>query len=168
MAQSNGEPLEIERKFLIHHPDINLLEQICIKKLSIEQTYLVTEDNITRRVRKQESGCNTQYWYNEKERITDITRIERETEITEREYFDYLKDKLSGSNTINKIRYCISSGKHIFEIDVFKDWNKWAFAEVELQFEEEHYELPECISVIREVTHDKRYTNRSLAVNGFE
>lgn len=159
---------EIERKFLIRYPDIDLLEQVCTRQLSIAQTYLVTEQNISRRIRMQESGNKTEYWYNEKRKITDITRIEDEKEISKIEYENLYKEKLPNSNTIYKTRYCIPSGKHIFEIDVFRDWTEWAYAEVELASEEESYQLPECVSVIKEVTHDKRYTNRSLAINGFD
>ena len=137
MENSNQEPLEIERKFLIRYPDIALLEQICTKQLSIAQTYLATEQNITRRIRMQESGNRTEYWYNEKRKLTDITRIEHEKEISKEEYENLIKEKLPNSNTIYKTRYCIPSGKHVFEIDIFRNWTEWAFAEVELTCEEE-------------------------------
>ena len=164
---NNSDPLEIERKFLIRYPDLDLLEQICIKKMPVAQTYLAAEKNHSRRLRMQECNGSTEYWYNEKEKITDVTRIEREREISKREYIDLLCEAIPGSKTINKTRYYIPSGKHCFEVDVFPEWNDRAFAEVELEDENQEFEIPDCISIIKEVTDDGRYTNLSLATNGF-
>lgn len=161
------EPLEIERKFLIRFPDLTLLEQQSSQKISIVQAYLISESNRSRRIRKQECGGKTQYWYNEKERISDLTRIEREREITEKEYKEYLQEMLPGTRTIRKTRYLLPSGKHCFEVDIFPEWKDRAFAEVELKEEEETFVFPDCLSVIKEVTSDGRYTNKSLAVHGF-
>ena len=60
---NNGEPLEIERKFLIRYPDLKRLEQICSKKIAIVQTYLISEQDVSRRIRKSECGDNTVYYY---------------------------------------------------------------------------------------------------------
>ncbi len=169
MSESNvnSEPLEIERKFLIRYPNLDLLEQICSGKMSVAQTYLAAEKNHSRRLRMQECGGSTAYWYNEKEKITDVTRIEREWEISEEEYKELLREAIPGSKTIFKTRYWIPAGKHCFEVDVFPEWNDRAFAEVELEDENREYEIPDCLSIIKEVTEDGRYTNHSLAINGF-
>ena len=168
VRKMNGsEPLEIERKFLIRFPDLDLLEQICSKKITIVQTYLIPEETRSRRIRKSKCSGKTVYWYNEKERITDITRIEREREIPETEYMELIKEKIPDSKTIHKTRYCIPSGDLCFEVDVFPEWDDRAFAEVELEDEHQAFEIPECLSVIKEVTEDWRYTNKSLALNGF-
>lgn len=165
--QNNKEPLEIERKFLIHYPDLDLLEQICSKKMNMTQTYLVSEKNCSRRIRKSECRGNTVYWYNEKEKISDMTRIEREREISAQEYMELIKEAIPDAATITKTRYCIPSGDRCFEVDVFPEWKDRAFAEVELENEQQAFEVPDCLSVIREVTEDGRYTNLSLALNGF-
>ena len=159
--------IETERKFLIRYPDTALLERICDRKLSIEQIYLVTEENVSRRIRKQECRGETVYIYGEKERISSVSRIEREREIPEEEYAELRKDAVPGSKTIIKTRYCIPAGELCFEVDVFPEWNDRAFAEVELEDEDQRFTIPDCLSVIKEVTDDGRYTNSSLALNGF-
>ena len=164
---NNNEPLEIERKFLIRYPDQELLEQSCTRKLFLSQTYLVSADHKSRRVRKQECGGETVYWYNEKQRISDRTRIEREHQIPEEEYLELLKEAIPGSATIRKTRYCIPSGDLVFEVDLFPQWDDRAFAEVELENEEQEFRIPDCLSVVKEVTEDRRYTNKALALNGF-
>ena len=166
--EKNGAPLEIERKFLIRYPDLSLLEKICSKKISIVQTYLKSDGRSSRRIRKQECGGTTVCLYNEKERISDMTRIEREREISKEEYLELQKEAIPNSSVIYKTRYCIPSGVHCFEVDIFPQWSDRAFAEVELSDEAQEFEIPACLSVIREVTDDGRYTNKSLALNGFE
>ena len=168
ILQSEG-LLEIERKFLIRYPDPELLERICSQKADIIQTYLDSgkNRNISRRVRKVESGEKTVYWYNEKVKLSDTTRIEHEWEISEQEYLKLLMETIPGSGSIIKTRYFLPSGDHCFEIDIFPEWNDRAFAEVELGNEDEEYLFPECLTLIKEVTEDRRYTNKSLALNGF-
>ena len=162
-----GEPLEIERKFLIRYPDLSVLEQFCSRKALICQTYLVSKDQCSRRIRRREYGGRIEYWYNEKQKLTDMTRIERERQITEEEYLELLKEAIPGSGTIRKTRYDLPYGDLCFEVDVFPEWNDRAFAEVELDNESQGFTVPDCLAIIKEVTADKRYTNKSLAINGF-
>ena len=162
-----GEPLEIERKFLIRYPDLSLLEQICSRKAEICQTYLVSEQKCSRRIRCREYDGKTEYWYNEKQKLTEMTRIERERQITEKEYLELLQEAIPGSWAIRKTRYDLPCGDLCFEIDVFPEWNDRAFAEVELDDECQGFTVPDCLTIIKEVTADKRYTNKSLAINGF-
>ena len=54
------------------------------------------------------------------------------------------------------------NGKY-FEIDIFPFWIDKAYVEIELTDENEYFELPEFLKVIKEVTQDKNYTNRALA-----
>ena len=159
--------LEIERKFLIRFPDLDLLGQQCAKRISIVQTYLATEKNMSRRIRKQECQGKISYRYNEKETISAMTRIEREREITEGEYQELLKEAVPGAKMIRKTRYILPAGELYFEIDIFPEWEDRAFAEVELKSEDQSFEFPSCLTLIKEVTYDKRYTNHALAINGF-
>ena len=53
-------------------------------------------------------------------------------------------------------------GKYI-EIDVFPFWKDKAYLEIELISEDEKVEIPPFIEIIKEVTQDKRYTNKSIA-----
>ena len=166
-TMQGGLPLEIERKFLIRYPDLSLLDRICSKKAELSQTYLISGDGISRRVRKAVCDDKTEYWYTEKEKISDMTRIEKERSISEEEYNMFLKEALPDAQTIQKTRYCVPSGNLCFEIDIFPEWTDRAFAEVELDDETREYIIPGCITVIKEVTGDRRYLNSSLARNGF-
>ena len=96
-----------------------------------------------------------------------MTRIEREWKIAETEYQELLEEMLPGTLVIRKTRYYIPSGGHYVEVDIFPEWNDRAFAEVELKDEQESFVFPEYLTIIKEVTTDGRYTNKSLAIHGF-
>ena len=79
----NTLPLEIERKFLIALPDAALLGEKSVKRLAIAQVYLrAGTSGAGRRIRRARCGEETRYYYPEKTRVTAVTRIEREHEIT--------------------------------------------------------------------------------------
>ena len=165
--QNNDTPLEIERKFLIRYPDLTVLEKVCTGKTAISQTYLTSAPGITRRIRTMEKDGEKHYIYTYKEKITDITRVEKEKEITKEEYDLLMKEARPDSRTINKVRYYLPSGDLCFEIDIFPEWSDRAFAEVEMEAEDQQYIFPDILELIKEVTSDSRYTNASLAANGF-
>ena len=48
-------------------------------------------------------------------------------------------------------------------MDVYPFWSDRAVLEVELESEDEAFDIPPFISVIKEVTGDKRYSNKALA-----
>ena len=156
-----SEPLEIERKFLIPYPNIAELKALpgCAA-LEIVQTYLCGG---AARVRKSasENGCT--YTHTEKRKISELTRIEIEREISEQEYIEHLKAADPAFRPIEKTRLRIPYGGHIFEIDIFPFWQDKAVAEVELKSEEEEIAFPNWLNIIDEVTFDPAYKNVSLA-----
>lgn len=158
MANING--YEIERKFLIEYPDRQMLEKMpnCTV-LTLEQAYIKGGF----RVRKVINGENTFYIKTVKEHISDIKRKETESSILEEEYQSALENIADGTSVINKTRYCIKQDGFVFEIDVFPFWNDRAFLEIELTREEEQFNIPSFIKVIKEVTNDRRYRNSALA-----
>ncbi|MEE0838998.1 MAG: hypothetical protein U0L72_00410 [Acutalibacteraceae bacterium] len=160
MSNKNG--FEIERKFLIQYPDTALLRKMdnCTV-MEIEQSYLRNGG----RIRKICQDNKTYYIKTVKKHITDIKREEREWEISEAEYIEGLKEKAQNTSTIKKTRYAIPKYGFVYEIDVFDFWKDKAFVEVELENENQEFPIPEFVSVIKEVTEDKRYRNSSLAVN---
>ncbi len=153
--------LEIERKFLIVHPTKSDL--VGFKNCEMVQTYLIGEQGEARRVRKCIKDGLTTYIYTSKRHITAITRTEEEYAITESEYNTLLKSKDNTRQTIHKTRYYIAKDNLIYELDCFKGKTTVAYLEVELASETESFTLPTFISVIKEVTHDKEYSNRALA-----
>ena len=70
--------------------------------------------------------------------------------------------KLCEKGMIEKIRYEVECGKHIFEVDEFLGLNKGLIiAEIELQSEDEFFTKPTWLG--KEVTGDIRYYNSQLA-----
>ena len=151
---------EIERKFLIKIPSLSdLTENKDCKKVDIMQTYLKDKT----RIRKVNSDGKTVYIKTIKHKISDITRIEEEWEITKEEYLELLENKDPKRQTITKTRYKYPYKNKVFEIDVFPFWQDRAFLEIELEREDEEFLLPPFIEVIKEVTHLKEYRNFALA-----
>ena len=157
------EPVEIERKYLIEYPDIRLLEgdPMC-RRVEISQTYLEDEEG-GYRVRKRGEEGRYLYYLTRKKKISDITRIETEERITEEEYLEHLNRGKKPLKTVSKSRYCLLYKNRYFEVDVFPFWKDRALMEIELTSEDEEAELPPQIKVIREVSCEKEYTNRSIA-----
>lgn len=157
-------PLEIERKFLIRMPDEGTLKKHAHRVIEMEQVYLTGgAPGVSMRIRKSVENGKTVYHRNEKQRLTDRVRIEREEEIDEIHFNVLLGFADPDLNIIQKTRYCVPMGELTAEIDVFPFWSDRAFCEVELPEETMAVILPAWMDVIREVTEDKRYTNLALA-----
>lgn len=159
----NNNGFEIERKFLIHRPEDIWLEENAVGS-NIIQTYLKTNvPGCSERVRKRSGANDTVYTHTEKKRISAMRREEREEEIDEKEYLVLLKAADPQRRVIYKRRYVLTYKSQSFEIDIYPFWNDRAVMEIEMENETVQVELPEDISVIKEITEDKRYTNASLA-----
>lgn len=158
------EPLEIERKFLIEYPDINFLENMTTcRKVPITQAYLNTTEEGMFRIRKRGQGKDAVYIKTVKIKINDLKRIEKETYLSELEYNNYLSKKDCITGIISKDRYCIVYNDEYFELDVYPFWNDKATVEIELLSEDQPYELPPFVKLIREVSYEPEYRNVALA-----
>jgi CYTH domain-containing protein len=157
-------PLEIERKFLIRMPDTAALAaQPGATILHLTQTYLLSAPGLTARVRMiKQDGC-VRYVRTEKRRLSDRTAIEEEYEIDEKTYRDALRVSDPERLPIKKTRYAIPYEGHVMEVDIYTFWNDRATLEIELSSEEEAFTQPPYLSVIAEVTADRRYKNAQLA-----
>ncbi len=156
-------PLEIERKFLIEYPDTELLASqagCSVKKMA--QTYLLC-DTGSLRVRETVEKGKVEYRLNEKRRISELTHEEYEKVISEETYTELLRCADSKRMPVSKTRYAFPYGVHVMEIDVYPFWNDRAILEIELKGENEEYKIPDFIRVIKEVSGDKRYSNKALA-----
>lgn len=161
---STSEPLEIERKFLIRMPDRSvLLAQDCVTVKEITQTYLTAEPGSTRRVRKSVMNGTATYRKTEKQRISFLSAIELEEDLTEADYLVLLEEADPTRHPIQKTRVTFPFAEHLMEIDLYPFWEDRAILEVELSSEDEAYAIPSFLSVIREVSGDKRYKNVNLA-----
>ena len=156
--------IETERKFLIKKPDEEeLLRQPGCIKTQITQTYLICQEHVTERIRKRVFPDSTVYTHTVKQRISPMSSVETETVISPEEYKELKQRRDPKRRRIKKLRYVLPCGGHIAEIDVYPFWERQAIMEIELGDEAESFELPGCVSVIREVTGDKAYSNNSIS-----
>ncbi|GAA3755476.1 CYTH domain-containing protein [Flavobacterium ginsengiterrae] len=152
--------LEIERKFLVKSDDF---KEQAFAKNKIAQGYLSSVPERTVRVRiKGEKAYLTIKGIGHQ---GGMTRFEWENQIPLDEAAELLK--LCEKGKIEKTRYEIKSGNHIYEVDEFYGENEGLImAEIELQSETESFEKPEWLG--EEVTNDKRYYNAYLSQNPFK
>ena len=146
---------EIERKFLVTSGDF---KNEASREARIVQGFLNTNPNRTVRVRIYgEQGYIT---VKGKSSESGMSRFEWEHEISVIEAEELMK--LCEPGVIEKIRFEVKSGNHVFEVDEFLDENKGLIvAEVELNSETESFLKPLWLG--KEVTGDKKYYNSNLS-----
>lgn len=152
--------IEIERKFLV--TSTAFLDEFHAKNRII-QGYLSSVPERTVRVRiKDEKGFLT---IKGKSSDSGMSRLEWEKEIALEEAEQLLL--LCEAGVIDKIRYEIPVGKHLYEVDVFSGENEGLIlAEIELESENEAFEKPNWLGM--EVTNDTRYYNAYLSQKPFK
>lgn len=162
--------LEIERKYLIKMPDMEKLRKAENYDWSeIEQVYVNdTMDGMFGRIRKRGKNGVYKYYKTFKKDVTAVTRVEIESEISEKEYTDLKKHCREGFGVIEKTRHVFDYKGLTFELDIFPFWNDKAFLEAEVASEDTEIPIPDFIEVIKEVTEDISYRNSALAVWVFE
>lgn len=157
-------PLEIERKFLIEYPDIEFLNSIkTCRRIPMTQAYLTTPEEGNFRIRKRGEGDKSVYIKTVKIKISDVKRIEIENYITKEQYEAYLAQKQYLTGIISKDRYCIVDNNTYYELDVYPFWSDRATIEIELLSEDQPYQLPKFVKLIREVSFEPNYRNLALA-----
>lgn len=154
------EHLEIERKFLVSS---DAYKQEATSQTRIAQGFLNTDPSRTVRVRIMgEKGFLT---VKGASNDSGTTRFEWEIEISVKEATNLID--LCESGILEKNRYEVPSGKHIFEVDEFLGENKGLIvAEVELEHEDEPFERPEWLG--EEVTGQRKYYNSQLSKTPFK
>ena len=164
---SVGKHYEIERKYLIRYPDIRTLKaQKGVEQWEIMQIYLtVSGPGETRRIRQVVSGGEIKYYKTFKKRLTDLSNEEDEGEIDQLEYIHLCQEQQPGCKPVGKTRYRIPYERHILEFDIYPFWDDRAILEIELEHENEGAAIPEYVRIIRDVSADPAYKNRSLAEN---
>ena len=160
----NDPPIECERKYLIRYPDIPALLAMGAQKSEITQTYLTAAQGTTERVRERIYPTKTVYIHTVKRRLTPLSAIEEERELSHEEYTALLARSDKERHPVKKTRYTLPFAGHLLEIDVYPFWSRQAVLEIELVSEEDQAEIPEFLSVLREVTADRAYKNVSLAL----
>ena len=156
--------IETEIKLIIEKPGEEALREMAgYTESRITQIY-VEDPKLTHRVRRREySDGRVVFTENTKARISYISSVENEREITEEEYLEISKRIERGASPLFKTRRTFEYSGRVVEIDYYREWQSTAILEVELESENEHPELPPFIKVLRDVTGDKKYSNHSMA-----
>ena len=151
--------IEIERKFLVLSNDF-INDAFAQKR--IVQGYLSSNPERTVRVRiKGDKGYLT---IKGKSSANGTTRLEWEREISVMDAETLLN--ICESGIIDKVRYEVKVGHHVYEVDIFSGENDGlVMAEIELESESEPFERPKWLG--EEVTNDERYYNAYLSKNPF-
>ena len=140
--------LEIERKFLVTGD----FKSQAYSSSRITQGYILSAGGKTVRIRiRDDKGYITI-----KGPSKGFSRYEWEKEIALDEAQQLME--LCERPLIDKTRYLIKSGRHVFEVDEFYGDNEGLImAEVELGSDDEAFEKPEWLG--KEVTGDRKYYN---------
>ena len=151
--------IEIERKFLVKS---EAYKARASTKTRIVQGFLNTDPNRTVRIRiKGDIGYIT---VKGKSNDTGTSRFEWEKEISVEEADALLK--LCEKGILEKSRYEIPLGDHVYEVDEFYGDNLGlTVAEIELNSENELFAKPDWLG--KEVTGEVKYYNSQLSKNPF-
>src|SRR5262245_16797862 len=144
---------EIERKFLVRG---NGWQELAKEQTRIRQAYLASDGKVSIRVRIKDDRTAT---LTIKSRPAAVRRLELEYAIPVLEAEALMQ--LREGSVIEKVRHHVPWGEFLWEVDVFSGENKGLIiAEVELDHEHQHIELPNWIGT--EVTGQPQYYNSSL------
>lgn len=156
--------IEIERKYIIELPDIELIKgSESFSESRILQIYINSEPFVTHRIRRREFSDRVVYTETKKRRIDKMSAEEEEREITENE-FNLLRGNIKqGTKPLNKTRYTFYYQGQLFEIDLYPAWKRSCILETELSSRDESVEFPGFIRVAREVTGNPAYSNAAMA-----
>ncbi len=151
--------IEIERKFLVNS---DAFKTEAFNSYTIKQGFLNSHKERTVRIRLiKNKGYIT---IKGKSSEDGLSRFEWEKEISKLEAESLLD--LCEEGIIDKIRFEVKSGNHVFEVDAFFGNNEGLIvAEVELKSEGEHFEKPNWLG--EEVTGDVKYYNSQLSRTPF-
>ena len=150
---------EVERKFLVCNDS---WRSQTYKHAHYRQGYLSSDKGCSIRVRI----AGDRGYLNIKSATLSVTRKEYEYQIP-REDADELLDQLCHGPLIEKTRYFVKSGNHVWEIDLFEGDNAGLIvAEIELAHEDEPFARPEWLG--EEVSHDPRYYNVCLVKHPYK
>lgn len=151
-------PLEIERKFLV----AGEYKALATSHSRIVQGYISSQRGRTVRVRLRD-GCGF-LTIKGPSSADGLARYEFEKEITQDEALSLLR--LCEPGIIDKERWLVPVGRHVFEVDEFFGANAGlVVAEVELAAEDEAFARPPFLG--REVTGDRRFYNSCLRAHPY-
>ena len=160
LGESAPEPGK--HKYLVRMPDRGAItKNYGALPLEMMQTYLLSSDpEVERRIRQQSSFGEQLFFYTTKRVGEDGTRWVTERPISEKEYVACLMEADLSLHSVRKLKYRFNYARHRMELDVYPFAKDRAIFFV---YGAEPFELPPEIEVIREVTGDPEFKNRSFA-----
>jgi adenylate cyclase len=150
--------IEIERKFLLSAlPSLPAVRDV----LEIDQGY-IPGTQLLERLRRQTHRDGRVRYFRTVKLGTGLERLELEDE-TDARIFDHLWVLTAGMR-LTKRRYLVPEGSLTWEVDEFTD-RVLHLAELEIPSRDMRVEPPAWLKpvVVRDVTDEREYTNRSLA-----
>ena len=164
MSKKANIGVEIERKYIIAMPDIDILScQPEYTRSEITQIYIKSAPGETHRVRRRAYSDRVCFYETQKMRLDHISSTEIEGEISPERFDELALGMIEGTKPVVKTRHTFLYVGHTFEIDVYPEWRSTAIMETELRSREERAQMPEFIKILREVTGEKTYSNASMA-----
>ena len=156
--------LEIERKYVVRKPDLAVISAMPdYTESEICQIYVGAPKGVTHRARSRRYGARTEYTETVKVRIDGMSVHEMESEISEEQFSVLSRSIAAGTRPIIKTRRTFTLGGVTYELDFYPEWQEHCIMETELSSRDQQVAIPDFISVVREVTGMKQYTNASMS-----
>lgn len=153
--------IETERKFLVHKADRRYAAE-AYSHSRIRQGYICSAKGRTVRVRQRDDHAYLTIKGPSDPTGTSRYEFEKEITLDEAEHLFSLCEP----GLIDKTRYLVRSGRHVFEVDEFYGDNLGlVMAEVELTTADEPFTPPSFLAT--EVTGDRRFYNSCLTKEPF-
>ncbi len=156
---NEDERFYIEKKYLIHIPDISYLDKLggC-SKVKMTLTYLngSSEKCDIKLLLRDEDG---QKFY---QKIIKGNNQKSTISLSAEEYIDELDNKMVDRNPIIKYRYSFIYHSVYYKIDIFED-KDFSILEVDLLSSHETVHFPPFIEVLKDVSEDPNYKNYNLS-----
>ena len=157
--------MEIERKFIVN-VDKLLFNLNDYERQKLEQAYISTDDTEVR-IRKIKNNYGENKCYMTVKSSGDLKREEIEFEIPYSKYRDLIGNKMYKGTIIDKLRYKIPLEQGIIaELDVYgRALFGLVVVEVEFESVEQSKQFRQPSWFGEEITNDKKYKNKNLALS---
>ncbi len=133
------------------------------KAMQIEQTYLLSDSSVEKRLRKVLFNDSVSYLFSVFKILEDGTKvIVSEKQIDRKLYESLLEFRDKTCESIRKIRYYFSYNGEYFNLDVFEGMESVAILEINVG-DSEDVVIPPYVSVMEVVSDNELYFNRRIA-----
>lgn len=133
------------------------------KMMQIEQTYLTSEPDVEKRLRKVSFNDCISYVFSVFRVLEDGSKvIVSEKQISRKLYDSLLEFRDNRYETIRKIRYYFSFQGEYFNLDVFEDQKDVGILEINVG-EDEDIVIPDFVAVMEQVSNNEMYFNKHIA-----